>query len=38
MTTFHLGDCLNGCEVCATRYHEKFTGVQCDTCYEIQEG
>lgn len=33
MTTIHLGDCLNGCDVCADNYHEgQF--LNCDTCGE----
>ena len=32
MTTLHLGDCQNGCETCATKYHEQFIGMSCDTC------
>ena len=30
MTTLHLGDCENGCLICANRYHEGQT--ICDTC------
>jgi len=29
MTTIHLGDCLNGCVICAVRYHE---GQEVSTC------
>jgi len=36
MTTLHLGDCLNGCDTCAIRYHQNFTDRECDTCYQIQ--
>jgi hypothetical protein len=32
MTTIHLGDCLNGCDICARNYHEQFAGKNCDTC------
>lgn len=30
MTTLHLGDCLNGCAICADRYHDGQA--ICDTC------
>ena len=30
MTTIHLGDCLNGCEICANNYHDGQD--ICDTC------
>lgn len=30
MTTLHLGDCLNGCALCAENYHD---GQEvCNTC------
>jgi hypothetical protein len=29
-TTLHLGDCQNGCDICATNYHEGQA--VCDTC------
>jgi len=30
MTTLHLGDCLNGCALCAENYHEGRE--VCDSC------
>lgn len=30
-TTLHLGDCLNGCDVCRDRWHEDIED-QCLTC------
>ena len=30
MTTLHLGDCQNGCYICADNYH--FNQKVCDTC------
>ena len=32
MTTIHLGDCLNGCDTCATNYHQAFIWSNCDAC------
>jgi hypothetical protein len=34
MATIHLGDCLNGCEVCAKTYHEVLSIQEsvCDAC------
>jgi len=29
--TLHLGDCLNGCDICADNYHDgQF--MECETC------
>lgn len=30
MTTLHLGDCLNGCDVCKNNYHEGKNN--CEDC------
>lgn len=29
-TTLHLGDCLNGCDICKERWHEDVE--ECLTC------
>ena len=46
MATIHAGDCLSGCDTCATNYHEALFhplnfsssleyGDTCDTCGEL---
>ena len=37
MTAIHLGDCLNGCEVCRENYHDGREGV-CPDCKEEMGG
>ena len=32
MTTIHLGNCQNGCEICADNHHEYHEGKTCPDC------
>lgn len=37
MTAIHVGDCQNGCDICAENYHEWQNG-WCSTCLiELKE-
>lgn len=37
MTTIHLGDCLNGCEICCSNHHAEVVNTTCPTCGDYVE-